>query len=59
METRVYAISIDDLEVNPNELSDLEFISESEKQGFVFSLRGFQDAFNNGEVSDEWFIRFI
>ena len=61
METRIYAINLDKIsdEINHYDLSDNEFISESEEQGLVWSLNGFESAFNNEEISDQWVIRII
>jgi cellobiose phosphorylase len=63
-ETRVYVINTNDDRVVDiewiNELSDDEFIYEAEKQGRVYSLKGFEKAFSNEEINtstDE--IRFI
>ena len=33
--------------------SDEEFMSIAEEQGFVYSLEGFQDAFNNCSIDQE------
>lgn len=41
------------------ELPDERFMEISEEQGWVWSLQGFQEAFNNGDISDQWLIRFI
>ena len=41
-------------------LTNEEFIEESEKQGLVWSLKGFQDAFNYAEIDNEYiYIRII
>lgn len=44
---------------SPNPLSDEQYIEISEEHGLVWTLDGFQKAFNAGEISDEWYIRFI
>ena len=45
---------------SPPFLGNNEFIEEAEKQGLVWSLKGFQDAFNKGEINSEYiYIRFI
>jgi hypothetical protein len=60
-ETRVYVVDIDQTEDEFNNVvTDDVFMDEAEKQGSVYTLNGFQEAFNNNEVSTEnAFIRFI
>ena len=63
-ETRVYAIFLDNdtsgVEVGDwNNLSDEVWMDLSEQQGTVFSLEGFQRAFNKEEIPYDTFIRFI
>jgi hypothetical protein len=58
---RVYCIDLDsdyDIE-DAFDLTDEEFMSAAEKRGLVWSLMGFQDAFNNDNVSDTWVMRII
>ena len=58
MEKRVYAINVNARNVEDitiTQLSDEDFISKAEEQGTVYSLKGFQDAFNNDEISSEYF----
>lgn len=50
-EPRVYVIDVSDLEKGFNEMTDEEFINESEKQGTAYSLEGFQNAFNKEELN--------
>lgn len=62
METRIYGVYAyceDDYNIVPSELDDDEFIKESEKQGLVWSLNGFEKGFNDGLISDNWYIRII
>ena len=61
METRIYAIDLDsiDMENHPVDISNDEFTKLAEQQGLVYSLKGFEEAFNNEEVSDQWFIRIL
>lgn len=40
-------------------LTDEEFMEKAEEAGSVYSLEGFEEAFNNGEVSGRDFIRII
>jgi hypothetical protein len=54
MKTRVYAIDVPD-----NDLTDDEFMDLAEQQGRVWTLEGFEKAFNNDEVSDQWIIKII
>lgn len=58
---RVYVINIDLVEdVYPVKLSNEEFMNIAEEQGLVYTLLGFQDAFNECLVNtDNCFIRFI
>jgi len=43
-----------------SELDNEQFANEAERQGLVWSLKGFQDAFNKGEINSEYiYIRFI
>lgn len=58
MKTRVYAIDLYELhDTMPN--SDEEFIDIAEGQGNVWTLEGFEKAFNNGFISASWIIRII
>ena len=58
MKTRVYAIDLYELhDTMPN--SDEEFIEIAERQRHVWTLQGFEKAFNNEEISDAWIIRII
>ena len=55
-EIRVYGI----LYIDASSLTDEEFISEAERQGLVWSLKGFEQTFNQRYISsDEMFIRII
>jgi restriction endonuclease Mrr len=63
-ETRVYVINSHDDRVeyivNLNDLTNDEFMVEAEEQGRVYTLKGFQIAFNESEVNSETdVIRFI
>lgn len=55
METKVYGINVDEPHGIDNfkEATDSQWIAESEMQGWVWSLQGFQDAFNNSEIPFE------
>lgn len=44
---------------SPSEWSDEEFISEAEEQGNVYTLKYFEQEWNNGGILFETFIRFI
>ena len=60
-EFRVYVVDVhsDTDELIPL-LSDQEFMNVAEDNGTVYTLQGFQHAFNNDEVnSSEEFIRII
>jgi hypothetical protein len=63
-EMRVYVINTHDERVedidNLNDLTNEEFMFEAEEQGRVYTLEGFQRAFNESEVNTEIdVIRFI
>ena len=61
-ETRVYVVNQEDSEKAIKDLTDEEFIGIAEQWGRVYSLKGFQEIFNDqkDEVShSEDFIRFI
>jgi hypothetical protein len=62
-EFKVYVINPEDERVsdisNIRDLHDDEFIFESKEQGLVYSIKGFEEAFNNEEILDSWFIRII
>lgn len=61
---KVYAINIDELEqsvrdaidvIGWNEVADCEFMDMAEEQGNVWTLSGFEDAFNNVEIATDMF----
>jgi hypothetical protein len=64
-ETKVYVIDLSDDSCDSvdiggwNNLSDEKWIELSESQGQVFSLKGFQNAFNREEISYDVYLRFI
>jgi hypothetical protein len=63
-ETRVYVIDLNndtsEVEIgNWNNLTNEQWIDLSERKGYVFSLDGFQKAFNNEEIPYDTYIRFI
>lgn len=50
-ETRVYVLDVNDLEdKHHSELTDDEFQSLAEEEGRVYTLNGFQEAFNLEEI---------
>ena len=62
MKTRIYVIDIDNYEFDtpPIKWNDGKFMSEAEIQGGVYSLEGFEEAFNSGYINSEtYFIRII
>ena len=61
MKTRVYAIDLYELdtEIPVWDLNDEEFIDMAEQQGKVWTLQGFENAFNNEQISDTWIIRIV
>lgn len=63
-EIRVYVVNIEDErvdDVDVNGLTNEEFMFEAEEQGKVFTLQGFQNAFNEnyGVGQEVDIIRFI
>ena len=60
-ETKVYVIDTTQEVKNDNYINDLNsFMNISEKQGNVYSLQGFQNAFNNEEINSSTdLIKFI
>lgn len=57
IETRVYVLGVDDY--TPT-LTDDEFIKMAEEQGTVYTLNGFQAAFNRQEINTATqFVRFV
>ena len=62
MKVMIYAINLWDVkgdDVNIADMTDLQFMRESIKQGHYWTLKDFESAFNDYEVSDEWMIRVI
>lgn len=53
METRVFGIDFSDLNIdNIAEISNEDWMSLAEEQGYVFSLQGFVCAFNDDVVGN-------
>jgi hypothetical protein len=60
VETRVYIVDSNFSDCFVNELPDNEFIELAEEQGRVYTLEGFQEAFNLAEINSSIdVIRFI
>lgn len=61
MKTRVYAIDLYELEseIPVWDLDDEHFMDMAEQQGKVWTLQGFEKAFNNEQISDTWIIRIV
>lgn len=61
MKTRVYAIDLYELEseIPVWDIENDEFIDLAEQQGKVWTLEGFEKAFNNEQISDTWIIRIV
>ena len=55
---RIYAV---DLLSCDNPLFDTldQFMDEAERQGLVYTLNGFEKAFNLGQISNDWMIKII
>ena len=60
-ETRVYVIDTFNVRgINWNDLTDEEFMNLAEEDGNVYTLQGFQEAFNSQDINTEIdVIRFI
>jgi hypothetical protein len=63
-EVKVYAINVDELEedvkdaidsIGWSSVSDYQFFDMAEEQGNVWSLSGFEEAFNNVEIATDMF----
>lgn len=52
-ETRIYVLNTQDISIDKGfeELTEEEWIAECEKQGRIYSLQGFERAFNKEEIS--------
>lgn len=50
-EQRVYVLDVNNLEIGFEEMTDEQYIEECEKQGGIYSIEGFQKAFNEEEVN--------
>ena len=62
METFVYGINVEEEHeiVDFKNATDSQWQAESKKQGWVWSLQGFTDAFNNSEIPfDSLLIRIL
>jgi hypothetical protein len=62
METKVYLVNITyrDFDSNPKYWSDEQFMNEAEEQGSVYTLKGFENAFNDEQILEiDSYIRFI
>jgi hypothetical protein len=62
MEYRVYCIDPENDDMfneDGSRLTNEQFMDAAEKRGLVWSLEGFQDAFNLNRVSDTWVMRII
>lgn len=58
MEYKIYMIKVDDK--GSDDYTDEEFMTLAEEQGTVYSLKGFQDAFNyTDSISEDYYIRII
>lgn len=51
MELRFYLIDTDNTDIDVINASKKQFVEESERQGTVYSLEGFQKAFNQGSIN--------
>ena len=63
-EVKVYAINVDELKedvkdaidsIGWSSVSDYQFFDMAEDQGNVWSLSGFEEAFNNVEIATDMF----
>lgn len=52
METKVYVVDTTQEITDENYFGyEISFMNEAERQGNVYSLKGFQDAFNNDKIN--------
>lgn len=53
-ETRIYIVNVDDIDDNESveQLTDEQFIEKAEKRGTIYSLKGFEKAWNEGIYMD-------
>ena len=61
-EIRVYLVDIYNFEFDesPKDWNNDKFMTESEIQGNIYTLEGFQDAYNDGDINGEnSYIRII
>lgn len=60
-ETRVYMIMLPESNQDESELSlsDEKFMNEAERQGHVYTLKGFEQLYNSDFLNSESYIRFI
>ena len=62
-ETRIYLVDISDMEFEddiPTSWSDEKFMTEAEKQGGIYSVNGYQKAFNDDNINQtSSYVRFI
>jgi hypothetical protein len=56
---RVYGINSNEFEGKIFELTNNDFVHISEEQGYVWTLEGYESAFNSEEIPYDMFIRFI
>lgn len=62
MKIMIYGINLWDVkgdDVNIADMTDIQFMSEAKRQGHFWTLKEFETAFNDYQVSDEWMIRVI
>jgi hypothetical protein len=59
IETRVYIVSQDSNNLFDGDFSDEKFMGIAEEQGTVYTLKGFQEAFNNLDINISSVIRII
>lgn len=66
METKIYLVRVDNdlpeifFEQNKNPQYEEEFMKQAEKEGTVYSLWGFEQAFNSDEFNSEnYWIKII
>ena len=59
IEIRVYIVSQDSNKLFDRDFSDEKFMEIAEEQGMVYTLKGFQEAFNNLDINISSVIRII
>lgn len=60
-EEKIYGINIDEFDspMHPTNLSNKDFIEESERQGLIWNKKDFEESFNDDSTINNLIIRII